>query len=257
MINRLLKLSIASLYALSLIFRKKETLIVLCYHEITAKQKQGFINQLDILNNKTQPVFANAPFLESTALQRVAVTFDDGFANLLENAVPAMKEKNIPATIFIPSACLGKNPSWLANSTHENRMEILMSEQQLKEISTQILIGSHSFSHADLTDEKINVENELIQSKQHLEKLLNREIALLAFPYGRSNEESRTIAKNLGFKRVFNADPISEETDFFMGRVDVSPNDWKIEFYLKILGAYAWLPKAILLKRKIKEKLNV
>jgi len=257
MINRLLKLSIAFIYASGLIFRKKETLIVLCYHEVTAQQKQNFIRQLDILKNKTQPVFADAPFLESTTLQRVAVTFDDGFANLLENAFPAMKEKNIPATIFIPSACLGKEPSWLKHTNHENEHEMLMSEQQLKKISDQILIGSHSFSHADLTNESVDVKNELIQSKQHLETLLKKEITLLAFPYGRSNEASRNIAKNLGFKRVFNADPISEKNDFFMGRVDVSPNDWKVEFHLKILGAYAWLPKAFLLKRKIKEKLNV
>lgn len=257
MINRLLKLGIALIYASGLVFRKKETLIVLCYHEVTAKQKQDFLKQLEILKNKTQTVFANAPFLEKTTLQRVAVTFDDGFANLLENAFPAMKEKNIPATIFIPSACLGKEPSWLKNTKHENEYEMLISEQQLKAISEQVLIGSHSFSHADLTDEKVDVKNELTQSKQHLENLLNKEITLLAFPYGRSNEVARNIAKNLGFKRIFNADPILEETDFFMGRVDVSPNDWKIEFYLKILGAYAWLPKAVALKRKIKEKLNV
>jgi peptidoglycan/xylan/chitin deacetylase (PgdA/CDA1 family) len=253
MINRLLKLSIALLYTLSLIFKKRETLIVLCYHEVTTKQKQCFINQLEMLKNRTQPVFADAPFLEATALQRVAVTFDDGFANLLENAFPVMKERNIPVTIFVPNACLGKNPPWLEYSTHENKTEKLMSEQQLKAISKQVLIGSHGFSHVDLTDEKINVENELIQSKQHLETLLDKEVTLLAFPYGRSNETARTIAKNLGFKRVFNADPISKENDFFMGRVDVSPDDWKIEFYLKILGAYAWLPKAIFLKKSLRK----
>jgi len=257
MINRLLKLSIALLYGIGAIFRKKEALIVLCYHEVNSQQKEQFIKQLDLLKNKTETVFANAPFLEKGVLQRVAITFDDGFANLLENAFPAMKERNIPATIFVPSACLGKNPAWLKETTHENKNELLMSEQQLKEISNQILIGSHSLSHADLTDENTNVTFELVESKKHLETLLSSKIELLAFPYGRSNEMVRNIAKQAGFQRVFNADPILEENDFFMGRVDVSPNDWEIEFRLKILGAYAWLPKAIELKKKIKETLNV
>lgn len=257
MINRLLKLSIALLYGMGAIFRKKETLIVLCYHEVTFQQKKPFIKQLNLLKNKTKTVFADAPFLEKNLMQRVAVTFDDGFANLLENAFPAMKERNIPATIFIPSICLGKNPAWLKETTHENKSELLMSEQQLKEISNQILIGSHSLSHADLTDKNTDIAFELVESKKHLERLLNSKVELLAFPYGRSNEKVRNIAKQVGFKRVFNADPILEETDFFMGRVDVSPNDWEIEFRLKILGAYAWLPKAIELKKKIKEKLNV
>lgn len=258
MINRLLKLTIALFYSFGLIFRKKEKLLVLCYHEVTVEQKTRFIKQLDILKNKTKTVFADAPFLEKSVLQRVAITFDDGFANLLENAFPFMEERNIPATLFIPSACLGKNPTWLKEELlHENRNEILMSEQQLQSISNQVLIGSHSFSHADLTDLNVNIEYELVKSKKHLNKLLEKEITLLAFPYGRSDENARNLAKQMGFKRVFNADPVLEENDFFMGRVTVSPDDWLIEFYLKILGAYAWLPKAIYFKKIVKEKLNV
>ncbi|MEY3219320.1 MAG: hypothetical protein RIT27_677 [Pseudomonadota bacterium] len=256
MINRLLKLSIALFYAIGKTFRNKEKLLVLCYHEIAKDQQSRFVKQLEILNRATKPVFADAPYCEKSSYRRVAVTFDDGFENLLENAFPIMKEKNVPATLFIPTACLGKYPAWLEKTTHENKYERLMSLEQLQRIFENVLIGSHSLTHADLTNSNVNVEHELVESKKQLEKLLNKEISLLAFPYGRSDERARNIAKKVGFKRVFNADPIVEESDFFMGRISVSPDDWQIEFYLKIYGAYAWLPKAILLKKKLKEILN-
>ncbi len=36
-----------------------------------------------------------------------------------------------------------------------------------------------------------------------------------------------------------------------MGRVRVDPTDWPLEFHLKLMGAYRWLPMAIALKRRL------
>jgi hypothetical protein len=40
--------------------------------------------------------------------------------------------------------------------------------------------------------------------------------------------------------------------EFVLGRISVEPTDWALEFRLKLLGAYRWLPQAIALKRKLK-----
>jgi hypothetical protein len=36
-----------------------------------------------------------------------------------------------------------------------------------------------------------------------------------------------------------------------VGRIEVSPTDWPLEFRLKIRGAYQWLPLAMSAKRKV------
>jgi hypothetical protein len=39
--------------------------------------------------------------------------------------------------------------------------------------------------------------------------------------------------------------------EFVTGRIDVQPTDWQIEFRLKVLGAYRWLPHAFAVKRAL------
>lgn len=263
MFNRLLKLVLALGYAVGLWFYRlfasqNGQLLVLCYHEITDEQKNRFAHQLEIIIQRgIRVVPANTTRLTSGALQ-IAITFDDGFENLLKNAIPLLKQNHQPATLFIPFFCLGKYPSWLTTTHHPNKHEKLMTQQQLKAIASDgISIGSHGLNHLDLTRTDVDVGYELKKSKQYLEEFLEVPIDLLAYPYGRSNEVVHLLAKQAGFKRVFNSDPISNEDDFLMGRVNCSPNDWTIEFKLKIYGAYQWLPYLIRLKAKIKGMLRV
>jgi hypothetical protein len=86
-----------------------------------------------------------------------------------------------------------------------------------------------------------------------LEKILNREVELLAFPYGKYNQKVLQLSRWAGYKRVFSSLPIfnSYRLDkFITGRIDIFHNDWLIEFRLKLIGAYQWLPIAVFLKSK-------
>ena len=257
--TRLLKLLIALVYyainRLWQVFRKPPaySLLGLCYHEVTAQQQARFIRQLDLLEKYTKPVFADAARL-SAQPNRVAITFDDGFASLLEQALPALSQRQMPVTLFIPSGCLGVRPAWL-KPNHANSNEIIMTATQLQAFSSeQVLIGSHAMNHLKLTQlSAAQSQQELTTSRQELESLLGRPVQLLAFPYGYYNQAVLQQAAQAGYLRCFAADPCVAESDFLMGRVTVSPDDWQLEFYLKIQGAYAWLPLAIAWKNQIKQ----
>ncbi len=259
MLNRLLKLSIASVYFLGLRLRRAagvpyRHIIGLCYHEVTAAQKTRFLHQLAQLKRHTHTVFLDAPLQQSQKPQ-VAVSFDDGLANLLENALPALQAQHIPTTLFIPSACLGTTPPWLQGTNSTNANEPIMTAAQLQQLSpAHILIGSHSAHHADLSHLPADeLWHELSASKADLEQLLARPIRLLAFPYGRYNAQVLEHAAQAGYQRVFAADPVANESDFLRGRTTASPGDWSIEFYLKVHGAYQWLPQAIAFKHRLKK----
>ncbi|MCP4698449.1 MAG: polysaccharide deacetylase family protein [Gammaproteobacteria bacterium] len=227
-------------------------LVVLVYHEVIAAQKKRFTGQMDSLCRYAAAVFADVQELGGDK-PRAAVTFDDGFEGLLDNALPILQQRHIPCTLFIPSGHLGRRPGWIRNPAHKNYHARIMDPEQIKALSPdRVLIASHSARHADLTTlAKKALQEELSASKTALENIVNRGVELLAFPYGAYDEQVAIAAEQAGYRRIFSADPVWRETNFLMGRVDLSPDDWPIEFHLKIRGAYQWLPLAIKLKKNL------
>src|SRR6266849_888209 len=97
----------------------------------------------------------------------VAVTFDDGYQSVLENAIPILLEKQIPATIFVPTKYLGGRPTWITDEKHRNASETLLSINDLKSLRKNgVFIGSHSVTHRPLTElSQAEVFAELIESR--------------------------------------------------------------------------------------------
>jgi len=237
------------------------TFVVLCYHEIVPEHPEKFANQVKEVIRITKPV--NADYKEP--LQRgkhyVAITFDDGFQCLLENAFPELYRYRIPFTVFIPTAFIGQSPGWITDEKNKNRNEFVMTSEQIKTIQENLVtVGSHCVTHPHLTLMKESeVRKELIESRNNLKDIWSSEIKLLAFPYGEYNEKILEWAKQAGYKRVFSGlptAPFSKKDGFLSGRIDVSPDDWLIEFRLKLMGAYTWLPLAVTLKSKLRKSLR-
>jgi hypothetical protein len=62
------------------------------------------------------------------------------------------------------------------------------------------------------------------------------------------------LASRAGYKRVFLNVPVRARANCaadVVGRIEVSPTDWPLEYHLKIRGAYQWLPIAIATKRRL------
>lgn len=264
MTNRIVKFIISGLYyfasgfsklILRLVRQKNPgTLVVLTYHAVKPHQKDKFRNQLAMLKRIGKPVYADIASPLPAAEQHFAVTFDDGYSSFIDHALPILQENLIPATIFIPVGYLGKSPGWIMNRSHENYSEVVMSEEQLRSLSNyMIMIGSHCITHPHLTTlppDKVHVE--ISGSKSMLESVINKKVTLLSFPFNNYDELSINEAKTIAYSRVFSNVPTysTSTTDgFLMGRIDVTPDDWKAEYWLKLKGAYQWLPFAIAFKR--------
>jgi peptidoglycan/xylan/chitin deacetylase (PgdA/CDA1 family) len=191
----------------------------------------------------------------------VAITFDDVFKGVLENAIPELENRGIPATLFVPTGFIGKRPGWAIRPGTKDQVETLPTGSELKQISQELFsFGSHTVSHPRLTDISLEqVERELEDSKQTLEELFGQEIGLLSFPHGAANEWVIQRTQSIGYKRVFTIDPevVSfGEHDFVCGRVIAEPGESLIEFHLKIVGAYSWLPTAFKFKRWVTSGLH-
>jgi peptidoglycan/xylan/chitin deacetylase (PgdA/CDA1 family) len=264
-INRLMKLLISCIFLAAhrmitqiLSFRKErrsETLVVLTYHSVRKDQRLKFARQMDELTRIGQAISSDFSYALKNAKYYIAVTFDDGFQNILSNALPEMLQRNIPATIFVTTGYLGEKPAWIIDKHNPNMNELLLTEDQLKRMPRNLVtIGSHTDSHPHLHNVNMDtLKREITVSKKKLEEILLKTVTVLSLPYGSLNKEKVECFKEAGYSHIFLNVPtfLAKNSDYIIGRVDVSPEDWMIEYGLKLRGAYQWLPFAITVKSYI------
>lgn len=262
-INLAISLLVASVDFLGYLFAKligrkpRKRCVVLVYHSVSNLQRERFAAQMDVLVRHARPVPADIPALSDDANHYAAITFDDGIENIVENALPELRKRNIPATIFVVSDMLGGSPGWEYRGANSTLQEKAMSEAQLRELPTDLVtIGSHTATHPFLplvTDEAF-LRSELYGSRIKLEKILGREVTLFSSPYGEFNGRVVAACREAGYRRLFSALPFlafQAPNEFVCGRVGAAPTDWPLEFRLKLAGAYRWVPYAYRLKRTI------
>lgn len=263
-LNRL-KFLISVIYLIFLIIRKffsrkshNSYCVMLYYHSVLDEQKSKFIHQLNYLSSKYSFVSLSSLNTIPSKKSLISITFDDGLSSILRNALPELKKREIPATIFIPAAYIGNYPKWEQKGQKIHYEDRVLDRDEIKKLSDQgIEIASHTLHHTDLRNVHSNIaKEELILSKSILEEITGKEVKSFSFPYGSYNDELINLVFDCGYNYVYTTKPeiISLPTKRkIFGRIGVDPADSFLEFKLKVAGAYAWLPTAIRLKRKIKE----
>jgi peptidoglycan/xylan/chitin deacetylase (PgdA/CDA1 family) len=240
---------ISAAVALRIMRRSLEpTCVVIYYHAINPGQRLRFARQLDDLLRLAKPVPADLDALPHSGKHYCAVTFDDGFVSVVENALPELERRGIPATFFIPTGSLGGPPLWVRAGAPARQQRVLSAEQlaALKD-HPLLTIGSHSVTHPDFLGlDPAQACSELAHSKARLEAIVGRRVSLFSFPHGKCNAQTINLARAAGYNRVYTINPLnafSDNSGFTRGRVLVDPADWPWEFRLKIMGAYRWLAK--------------
>jgi peptidoglycan/xylan/chitin deacetylase (PgdA/CDA1 family) len=125
----------------------------------------------------------------------VVLTFDDGFENFVEHAVPVLKETECPGTVFVLAGKLhqGTNDWDQAHQPVAERDRLMSTAQlaSLNALAPLITVGSHGLYHrplSKLSPEEVN--QELCTSYQILQEVLgppgpNRALLpVFAYPWG-------------------------------------------------------------------------
>jgi hypothetical protein len=80
--------------------------------------------------------------------------------------------------------------------------------------------------------------------RQELQATVRSNVDMFAFPHGALNDELLAFCRRAGYLRVFTVEPcdaFGSVNEFVTGRVVADPDDWDIEFLLKLHGGYFWL----------------
>ena len=237
------------------------TCIVLYYHSIAPEYRGAFAQQMDVVLRLTRPIDGErVPTLVAGERYSV-ITFDDGFEDVIENAVPELVSRGIHAIVFVTVDGLGKTAYWWSAMSSERSRRIATAEQIQQMPREWISCGAHTMTHPRLsTVDESRAKHEICESRRQLESLLGKKIGSFSFPFGDFDANAVRWCREAGYERVFTTQHTKAFEDplaFMVGRVKVEPTDWSMEFRLKLLGGYVWLPWAIALKRRLFGRSNV
>jgi peptidoglycan/xylan/chitin deacetylase (PgdA/CDA1 family) len=232
------------------------TCVVLYYHSVSAEDRVRFSSHMDEVRRWTIPIPADNRQVLTPGKRYSVITIDDGFQCAIENAIPEMIQRHIPVTVFVSPDLFGTTPKWMTSGGDELGDELVVSAEELRKCASDLVtIGSHTLTHPWLPSlAEGDAYTELYGSREKLRTLLNKDAELLSFPYGASNERIVKQCRDIGYRRVFTTTPtlaFSDPEEFVTGRLKVDPSDWPLEFRLKLLGAYRWLPTAFEWKKKL------
>lgn len=132
--------------------------------------------------------------------KRVFLTFDDGFSDVFENALPVLQQHGFGSIQFLVADLLGKGSEWQKSSGEVPGR--LMDKGQIKDwLAGGQEIGSHTLSHPRLTQVSPSLaREEICGSKKKLEDFFGRPVEHFCYPYGDWNQEIRDMVQHAGYK---------------------------------------------------------
>jgi peptidoglycan/xylan/chitin deacetylase (PgdA/CDA1 family) len=125
----------------------------------------------------------------SLSPRSVVITFDDGWLSQYEHALPVLEQLHFTATFFVISLQVGKGSMY-------------MGLDELKTLQhAGMTIASHSRTHPNLTKlSDAQVREEVLGSRQDLQKMLGINVDLFAYPYGSWNKRTAAAVQGAGYR---------------------------------------------------------
>jgi peptidoglycan/xylan/chitin deacetylase (PgdA/CDA1 family) len=212
-------------------------------YEISLRQ---FEEQLDILRRSKfetidfRTLIAMMDGREKPRTRVAIITFDDAFRSFYELAIPALQQRGMRATVFVPAGEIGGSDRW--NGEKGTVPRELMTEDQLREAAAEGMeIGSHGWAHRSLPEcSEAEAREEVCRSIEHLAGLgLRPEV--FAYPYGRYSPENIAMVRSAGYSAavsIFSDAPTVTANRFAMRRIYIHPGDSRWRFRCKLSRTY-------------------
>ena len=131
--------------------------------------------------------------------RRILITFDDGFTNVLDHALPALRECGFQAINFLVADLLGRHNAW--ETAAGERSDPLMEAAQVRDwLAAGQLIGSHSLTHPRLGQLPLaDARREIFDSRKKLEDRFGVAIEHFCYPYGNFSPAVRDLVVEAGY----------------------------------------------------------
>jgi peptidoglycan/xylan/chitin deacetylase (PgdA/CDA1 family) len=210
--------------------------VVLIYHRLGDTGREvdvsidAFDEQLALLADRDHAVSVDAVEAEAGG---VAVTFDDGYRDFYDTAVPKLVQHGVPATLYLQTGLV-------ANGA-KGHGELLTWSMLRDAVSTGLVtVGAHTHTHPNLsTASAREAEDEMRRSKELIEEQLQMPCRHFAYPFGDASEGAVQAARSIFATAALGNWRTNRRgrTDLHrLGRTPVLRSDGALFFRAKIAG---------------------
>jgi peptidoglycan/xylan/chitin deacetylase (PgdA/CDA1 family) len=231
---------------------------ILMYHRIVEKQMKDTVNEhavcvddfrnqlkmLEILNFTPITFMDYKLYLEDKLTlpkNPIILTFDDGYLDTFELAIPALIEFDMRAVIFV----MGDRTLKTANWDEEDGGELMTNDQVLTASSMGFEIGAHSMNHKVLTElSEIELREEIMDSLKSIESVLGKRIQSFAYPYGCTDKRVNRVTRECGFTfgcGVYTGPPAFGDDFFDFRRLAINKRTSFFRFLIYLLTPYQYV----------------
>lgn len=172
----------------------------------------------------------------------VALTFDDGYADNCDGALPLLLRRRLPFTYFVTSGNVLDGTPFPHDLAAGAPLRPNTPEQIRALATAGVDIGAHTRTHPDLGKivDPEHLRDEIGGSKQDLEELTGRPVRHFAFPFGLPANLSAAAfaaARQAGFQAAcsaYGAYNFPGEDSFHLQRVHADPELVRLKNWLTI-----------------------
>jgi peptidoglycan/xylan/chitin deacetylase (PgdA/CDA1 family) len=165
----------------------------------------------------------------------VGLTFDDGYDNFLQYALPILERFGFSATVFVVAGMLGKENNWQHRYEPRPRMKLL-GVDGVREISARgTEVGAHGMSHVALSGlEAELLEEEVRGSRQVLSEVLGEVVEGFCYPYGAIDSAAVQAVRRAHYSYACAVLTRVERNSYDLPRQDVGDDDSPLKFAVKL-----------------------
>jgi len=175
----------------------------------------------------------------------IVITFDDGYRDFYINAAPVLSQLGFTATVFLPTAYIGK-------STLEFRGRACLTWPEVRELQRiGFSFGSHTVTHPQLQYlDSLSIKREVVASKEMIEEQTDRRVDSFAYPYAFPQADRgfknrlRELLSSAGYQSGVSTivGRLTTDSDpLFIQRLPINNLDDTPLFKAKLAGAYDWM----------------
>ena len=129
------------------------------------------------------------------------ITFDDGYLDIYENALPILQKYNLKSICFFVSDYIGKYNIWDKDKENFIKLNLMNADQIIKWNKQGMQVGLHTANHKNLKNIDYNDKLEQIElPKKVFSENLSINIDSFSYPFGQYDDESfKIVKKNYNF----------------------------------------------------------
>lgn len=152
----------------------------------------------------------------------VGLTFDDGYGDFREYAVPVLERHGMTGTVYVVAGRLGGRNEWDTGP----RLHMMDAEQVRGVAAAGHEVGSHTMTHPRLAGADAGtLVTEITGSREFLQNVLQSEVTSFCYPYGSFDGPATEAVRAAGYDNACVTGDYDPGDRFTVPRCYVSPRD--------------------------------